>query len=207
MASILTKSKSHLYYLSREQANITSSIHLQHVYPYFGTVLGCTKIGEKDYPDYIGPASVYDVHKYMNLDPIEVGYFINQIGLALKSVGATEADVAQSNNTFDGMFNVRCHPPEAIIKHQGLQYNSICSNKKCKVAKNPICPQVQPDEPQYLNYTVSMGHGSSQCTGNCTGIGVEMYNFTNTTTPMCYANKKGECLKPVSMKRHLNGGK
>lgn len=31
---------------------------------------------------YTGHASMYEVHKFMALDPYEVGYFITQVGLA-----------------------------------------------------------------------------------------------------------------------------
>ena len=43
--------------------NLNQNTHLKHVYPYFGQVLGCSKIGQEGYPEYDGPASVYEVHK------------------------------------------------------------------------------------------------------------------------------------------------
>ena len=39
------------------------------------------------FPPYQGDPSMYRVHKYMNLDPNEVGYFISQVGGAAASFG------------------------------------------------------------------------------------------------------------------------
>jgi hypothetical protein len=40
-----------------------SSVFATHVYSYFGTFLGCSKIGSPELPAYTGKASMYEVHK------------------------------------------------------------------------------------------------------------------------------------------------
>jgi len=168
--------------------NEKQNVHLTHVYPYFGTVIGCSQIGQDGFPPYIGPNSIYEVHKFMNLGPEEVGYFINQIGLSLLSMGVDDADVAMSNTTFDGLFNYRCLPPYELIKTQGsqkgqgAQNSSICQRSDCPIApNNPMCPDNQPGEPMTTNWTTSFGQGSSLCAPHeCDNAGDEvMIDGTN----------------------------
>lgn len=162
--------------------NLVQNVHLTHVYPYFGTVIGCSKIGDDGFPPYIGPNSIYEVHKFMYLGPEDVGYFITQIGLSLLSMGVTEEDVAISNATFDALFNYRCLPPYDLIKSQGPQNSSICQRADCPIAReNPMCPSDPPGEPMTTNWTLSFGQGSSLCPPHyCDNAGPEvMINGTN----------------------------
>lgn len=162
--------------------NLVQNVHLTHVYPYFGTVIGCSKIGDTGFPPYSGPNSIYETHKFMNLGPEDVGYFITQIGLSLSSMGVTDEDVAISNSTFDRLFNYRCLPPYDLIKNQGAQSSSICQRSDCPIApENPICPTNQPGEPMTTNWTMSFGQGSSMCPPHeCDNAGDEvMIDGTN----------------------------
>ena len=111
----------------------------------------------------------------MYLGPDEVGYFIEQIGLACSSFGFSDDDVDEAVDTFNRKFNVRCHPAEVIVAHQGSQNNSICQAPECDLADNGICPAFQPGEPMYINKTVSFGEGSGLCTNaSCLGQGDEV---------------------------------
>lgn len=48
-----------------QTADNFSSMLLTHLYEYFGVLLGCTMIGQPDYPAYAGEGSQYEVHKYV----------------------------------------------------------------------------------------------------------------------------------------------
>lgn len=58
------------------------SFLLTHLYQFFGSLLGCSQQGLPGFDAYDGQASMYEVHKFMDLDPNEFGYFISQVGLA-----------------------------------------------------------------------------------------------------------------------------
>lgn len=40
---------------------------LTHLYEFFGGLLGCTEVGMSGFPAYAGSASMYEVHKYVNI--------------------------------------------------------------------------------------------------------------------------------------------
>ena len=49
------------------------------MYEFFGVLLGCSQAGVGAFPAYMGHASMYEVHKFMDLDMAELGYFITQV--------------------------------------------------------------------------------------------------------------------------------
>lgn len=61
--------------LCHNKAN-KNSILLTHLYEFFGTLLGCSGLGQAAYPAYDGDESLYETHKFMDLSYSEVGYFI-----------------------------------------------------------------------------------------------------------------------------------
>merc|ERR1712137_1131142 len=71
-------------------------------YEYFGSLLQCSMQGNSAYPAYSGDASQYEVHKFMNLDPNEVGYFITQVAQLQSICQAEECPIAP-NSTCDGV--------------------------------------------------------------------------------------------------------
>lgn len=99
---------------------------LTHLYAFFGSLLGCTTYGMPGFPAYDGIASMYKVHKFMDLDHYEVTYFIQQVGLAASSFGVAKDDITAVATALDKLFNYRCLPPATAIKEQGPQLQSIC---------------------------------------------------------------------------------
>ena len=93
----------------------TSSNLLTHLYEFFGTLLGCSKIGTADFPTYAGDKSMYEVHKYMALDAAQVGYFITQVGLSAASFGVATADVEAVGKALMDLFGYRCAPPAMVV--------------------------------------------------------------------------------------------
>merc|ERR1711964_338268 len=76
--------------------------------------------GNSAYPAYSGDASQYEVHKFMNLDPNEVGYFITQVADAAMSFGVSADDLAPVGMALNSLFGYRCAPATTVIPAQGL---------------------------------------------------------------------------------------
>lgn len=113
---------------------------LTHLYQFFGSLLGCSQQGMSGFSSYNADPSMYDVHKFMNLNPAEMGYFITQVGLAAASFGVTQEDATAVGTALNTLFNYRCSPPTVVIPAQGAQLQAICIDSSCPVATaNPTC--------------------------------------------------------------------
>lgn len=110
-----------------------------HLYQYFGKLLGCSQYGMMGFPAYSGAPSQYNVHKYMNLDHAQMTYFIQQVGLAAKSFGVSDADIMTAATSLNNAFNYRCSPPTEIIPEQGKQLQSMCTNETCPLDPKSTC--------------------------------------------------------------------
>lgn len=51
----------------------------------------------------------------MNLNANQMGYFIQQVGLAAASFGVSAADVATVGAALDKLFNKKCSPPTDVL--------------------------------------------------------------------------------------------
>ena len=122
--------------LANKPANGTSSKQyflMTHLYQFFGQLLGCSQ-----FPAYSGRNSMFEAHKFMNLNQNQIGYFITQVGLAAKSFGVTDADITTVATLLTNTFNKRCNAPAAVAGAPiGLQ--SICNGAACPLADNPQC--------------------------------------------------------------------
>lgn len=99
---------------------------LTHLYQFFGTLLGCSKIGTPDFPTYAGDKSMYKVHKHMALDAFQVGYFITQVGLSAASFGVAQADVEAVGMSLNNLFGYKCGRPATVVLSQGPQLQTVC---------------------------------------------------------------------------------
>ncbi|PHH71349.1 hypothetical protein CDD82_6555 [Ophiocordyceps australis] len=114
---------------------------------------------------YQGSPSQYEVHKFMDLDKAQVSYFIQQVGLAAKSFGVADADIATVAAALNSLFNVRCAPPTTVIKSQGPHLQSICTDPQtCPLAKDAMCDKYgEPQKPERAGSSTSaypMPHGT-----------------------------------------------
>ena len=75
----------------------------------------------------------------MALDPAEVGWFINNVGLAAASFGVSSADISTVAGVLMQYFGYRCSPPLAITDGADLQ--SICVNAKCPKDPMAVCQE------------------------------------------------------------------
>jgi hypothetical protein len=107
---------------------IISSLNnlLAHLYQFFSTLLGCSKIGTPDFPTYVGDKSMYEVHRYMALDAFQVGYFITQVGLSVASSGVAQADMEAVGMSLNNLFGYKCARPATVVPSQGSQLQAVC---------------------------------------------------------------------------------
>ncbi|PBP17485.1 hypothetical protein BUE80_DR011723 [Diplocarpon rosae] len=114
---------------------------LTHLYEYFGTLLGCSQQGdpESTFAKYSGHPSMYEVHKYMNLNHAEVIYFIEQVAAAALSLGVDPADLGPVGLTLNQLFNYKCLPATEPAPGQGKEPQSICSAQSCPILPSSTC--------------------------------------------------------------------
>jgi hypothetical protein len=74
----------------------------------------------------------------MALDPYQMGYFIQQVGLAATSFGVTTEDATAAGMALTKLFDYRCSPPTTVVKAQGPQLQSMCDDPSC-----PLDPMSQ----------------------------------------------------------------
>ncbi|KAF2806179.1 uncharacterized protein BDZ99DRAFT_510646 [Mytilinidion resinicola] len=123
-------------------ANNTSSIQyglITHLYQFFGALLSCSEYGAMGFPSYKGKTSMAEVHRFMDLEAAEVGYFIEQVGLSAASFGVTNDDVTAVGTALTKLFDYKCAPPVAILPNGTAELQSICQAEDCPVAPNATC--------------------------------------------------------------------
>ena len=140
---------------------------LTHLYSYFGALLGCTQYGQGAFPAYSGHASMYESHRFMDLDEYEVGYFIQQVGLAAASFGVAMEDITVVAGALSTLFNVKCAPPVTVIPAQGPVLESICIADSCPLAPNATCSSYAAAVvPSVSNSTMSGNSTSASTSGS-----------------------------------------
>lgn len=97
------------------------------MYEYFGVLLGCSAFGTS-YVPYAGSTNLYEVHKFMALDSYEVGWFIQQVGLAATSLGVSAADATAVGAALTKFFDYRCLAPVSIPSTAPPAPQSICTD-------------------------------------------------------------------------------
>lgn len=112
---------------------------ITHLYEYFGVLLGCTMQGNDVFPAYAGHGSMYSVHKFMDLSPAEVGYFIEQVAMSAASFGVAQSDLDAVGKALTSTFDVKCAAPAVVVPAQGAQLQSICIQDSCPLAANNTC--------------------------------------------------------------------
>ena len=135
---------------------------MTHLYEFFGVLLGCSGVGKTGYPSYSGTTSMYTAHKFMNLNPYQLGYFITQVGLSAASYGVAVDDITQVGMALTNAFSYRCAPAVAIIPTTTPELQSICVDATCPQAQNATCAAYSPvTAPMSLNGTMYTPAGAS----------------------------------------------
>jgi hypothetical protein len=112
---------------------------LTHLYQFFGTLLGCSTQGMPGFAPYNGDPSMFQVHRFMRLDPFQLGFFIQQVALAGASFGVADADLEAVGMALQQLFGLRCAPPVEVVKAQGPQLQAICIVESCPLAPEAVC--------------------------------------------------------------------
>jgi len=98
----------------------------------------------------------------MNLNTAQVGYFIQQVGLAAASFGVSDGDIKLVATALGETFALSCSPPRTVIHSQGPQLQSICQANDCHKSSNATCDAYgQSEDPEVANATFAMGEGSN----------------------------------------------
>jgi hypothetical protein len=128
--------------LLNKPANGTTSRQyflLTHLYQFFGNLLGCSmQSSNNSFKNYQGDNSMYQVHKFMNLNHNQVSYFIQQVGLSAQSFGVSNDDISSISNTLGNLFNYKCLKPIPLINNQ-TSLQSICTKDNCPINSNSEC--------------------------------------------------------------------
>lgn len=96
----------------------------------------------------------------MVLDPYQMGYFITQVALSAASFGVAESDIQAVGQALGSLFNYRCSPKTTVIKAQGPQFQSVCTDQSCPLADNATCDaQPAQQQPLVANATLADGEG------------------------------------------------
>ncbi|KAF2206760.1 hypothetical protein CERZMDRAFT_122899 [Cercospora zeae-maydis SCOH1-5] len=118
---------------------------VSHLYSYFAGLLGCSQYG-KTVSAYEGSISMYQVHKFMDLDSLAVGWFIEQVGLSAASFGVSSDDVAAVGKSLSDTFGKRCSRSASIPASSPPMLQSICIAPDCPLADNPVCSAYCPPD-------------------------------------------------------------
>lgn len=98
----------------------------------FAKLFGCSVIPSWSIGPTNPPNPAY-VHKYMDLNQLQLSHFINQVTDASRAYGFSLQDAQQLNNTWNDMFNVRCAGPEPFTPGAEPQLLSLCQDPSCPV--------------------------------------------------------------------------
>jgi hypothetical protein len=96
-------------------------------------------VGKGAYPAYGGSSNMASVHKFMDLNPFQMGYFITQVGTAAASFGVATEDVTALGTALQTLFDYRCAAPAAIVPGAQAESQSICQADSCPIAPNATC--------------------------------------------------------------------
>lgn len=70
----------------------------------------------------------------MDLSAAEFAYFVQQVGLAARSFGVLEDDIALVGKALNDTFGFKCSANTTVVKGQPSAEQAICLGKGCPVA-------------------------------------------------------------------------
>jgi len=121
----------------------------------------------------------------MALDPIELGYFIEQVGFAAQSVGLTKKEATTITNIMNQGLTYRCRPLSALFPGGVVGPQSLCTDVSCPLAPNYDCTGYDFDngtspQPQQVNGQSSSSTTTSSTTPTSTTSGNQTSSATIT---------------------------
>lgn len=98
----------------------------------------------------------------MDLNPLQLGYFIAQVASSAASFGVATSDIQAVGMALNKLFNYRCSPPTTVVPAQGPQLQSICTDPTCQIAMNATCASyINQTVPLVANASLAMGEGTN----------------------------------------------
>lgn len=120
--------------------------------------------------------------RFMVLDPHQMGYFIEQVGLSAASFGVAKSDITAVATALEQLFDYRCAPKTTVIPAQGPQYQSICTAKSCPLAMNATCA-AQPAFPAPCEVNQKLGMGQGRMCGSPSSSASPSASASMSATP------------------------
>jgi len=107
-------------------ADLTPSHLMNHLYEYFGILLDCSAYSSSKSTPYNGAISMYNVHKFMALDPYDFGFFVQQVALSAASYGVAVADLQYVETALNDLFGHKCSAQDSFVDGWQPRLQSIC---------------------------------------------------------------------------------
>ena len=143
-----------------------------HLYQLFGSLLGCSmQNASSPFKNYEGNPSMSEVHRFMNLDENEMGYFIQEVGSAATSFGVTTEDATAVGMALNSAFNMRCLPAAALAPGAPNASQSICVAPSCPEAMPSDCTATGTSYPNGTNGVEPEAVAAGSSTGGSSGGG------------------------------------
>jgi hypothetical protein len=88
---------------------------------------------------------MYNVHKFMDLNATQFGYFVQEVGLAALSFGVDPNDLVPVATALGTLFGQRCAPVVSVLGGSvPAEPQSICIDESCTMAPNGTCDAYGP---------------------------------------------------------------
>ncbi|KAI1264470.1 hypothetical protein F5Y18DRAFT_390573 [Xylariaceae sp. FL1019] len=170
-----------------------------HFYSSFGHVFGCTLVqGFPKANDSGGPINLAYVHKYMNLNQTDLGHFIDQLTLASKFYGFSDADADTLSTYMNAHYNIRCLPAD------DGQLTSLCQAPECPLAApSPDCAAYDDLGPSVTGSSPGGGSGVSSDTPSSTPTSLSSSSPTSSTP---FSTSTASSPPPSSSSQPLSSG-
>ncbi|KAH6656468.1 hypothetical protein BKA67DRAFT_531737 [Truncatella angustata] len=181
---------------------------LTHLYQFFGSLLGCSEQGMPGFDAFTGHASMYEVHKFMDLNPYELAYFIEQVAMSAASFGVAEDDLTAVGTALNSLFGYRCAPPTTVIPSQGAELQSICIDGACPVAANSTCSSYQPvviPTNSTTNSTATAPGSQGTATSSLSGSGSSATATGSSTSASATVSTAGAIVNGINLAAVVGG--
>ncbi|KAF2663139.1 hypothetical protein BT63DRAFT_380420 [Microthyrium microscopicum] len=139
----------------------------------FARVMQCSTIGSANFTSALQKTSLYQIHKYMALNPDELGYFIQQVGLAAQLGGLSTTEATTITTNMGNGLTYRCKAPAPLFPGGVVGPQTICTDASCPISPNADCSA----------YDVNNGTSPSPALVNGQAAPSVSLSPTNSSTP------------------------
>lgn len=142
----------------------------------------------------------------MDLNPLQLGYFITQVADSAASFGVATSDIEAVGTALSKLFTYRCAPPTVVVPAQGPQLQAICLDNTCPVAMNDTCPSyINQTVPLVANASLAMGEGTNMTSMLATATTLPRGTATTSTMSMGTGSMSGSATSTPSTSSKNDG--